>query len=419
MIFFYLSISNLLKILIAYFILEKITNNDSLFLYIFSLISIVIISISLEYSIIVPFLLFSFIFLFNIYLQDNLSVYILKMVFSIFLVDIINICLLPIERQFQVSTSSFWYLETFSYIFLICFSLILKKGIYFILNLKLEVPISNMLLILFSIREIYLLSFFLKNDIIKLSKISIVLLLFGCIFFLIFLNKKNMKLYSHVKKQSTELEYIKTYSEAMYNHYQEITQFKHDYINILSILEIFIKNNDIQNLKKYYNSHILDTKSLVNKSYINLNILDRIQIIEIKSIITIKIIQAQSKNIAINLKIDEINLIPKINLINLVRILSIILDNSIEEAQCLAQGFIYIEVLDKHDYYNIIIKNNIRENIEPLHILKSQNFSTKGLNRGLGLNILDKLTKNETNIILKTEITNYLFIQELAIMKGV
>lgn len=124
---------------------------------------------------------------------------------------------------------------------------------------------------------------------------------------------------------------------------------------------------------------------------------------------------AKEKNIDVQLEIPD--QIPAQNSLSLIRMLGIVLDNSIEELDSLKGGTLQVGIFDLEKNYLFIIKNNHRPTIESLHQLQQQGYSTKGTNRGIGLNNLMELSKKEANIALETEITEQFFIQKITVLK--
>ena len=102
----------------------------------------------------------------------------------------------------------------------------------------------------------------------------------------------------------------------------------------------------------------------------------------------------------------------------LIRILGILLDNAIEELESLNEGELLVGIFIMNGDLMFIIQNTVRENMEPLYLLKKEGFSTKGDNRGFGLANVEELILLEQRLLLETTATNEVFIQKITIMKG-
>lgn len=193
-------------------------------------------------------------------------------------------------------------------------------------------------------------------------------------------------------------------------------KFRHDYINILSTMSEYLREEDIEGLKQYFSDHITPLKSNFEMNTLQLNGIDQLKVHEIKGLITTKILQAQENHIEISVEVaDEITQI-NMELIDLSRALGIIMDNAIEASLNIENPMIQIAFIKTDNSVLIIIMNKAPKNLPKLHTLFKEGFSTKGGNRGLGLSTLKEITDNTENVLLDTTIENQYFIQKLEIM---
>ncbi|WP_425613259.1 GHKL domain-containing protein [Xylocopilactobacillus apicola] len=109
--------------------------------------------------------------------------------------------------------------------------------------------------------------------------------------------------------------------------------------------------------------------------------------------------------------IPEIN-IEKIDPFNLVRCLGIILDNAIEECKKNDAPEIRIGFFDNSGHTTIIVTNTCADKPE-ITIGKS----SKGKNRGFGLQNLHEFVNQCDNLSLSTSCSNGTFVQKLFIKK--
>jgi len=126
------------------------------------------------------------------------------------------------------------------------------------------------------------------------------------------------------------------------------------------------------------------------------------------------------ENIHVQLELNnDIYFKEKIDIIVLVRILGIFLDNSIEELKYLEKGNLSIAIfLIEKDTY-IIIENTTKNDMQSLHELKKEEFSTKGKDRGLGLSNADQLIQRYPYLLWETSIEKNKFIQTLIILNDI
>lgn len=230
---------------------------------------------------------------------------------------------------------------------------------------------------------------------------------------------KNEELKFQAQQRKLEYDMMSKYAEEIKKQYQDMRKFRHDYINILSSIEYYLDQNKIEELRQFYYTSVKQTKSLFKTNMLRLDDLQKINSIEVRSILTTKLITAQEKKIDVQIEVNET--IPSdlsVDPVILIRILGILLDNAIEELESLNEGKLLVGIFIMKDDLMFIIQNTVRKNVEPLHLLKKEGFSTKGDNRGLGLANVEELILLEQRLLLETTVTNEVFIQKITITKG-
>ena len=222
--------------------------------------------------------------------------------------------------------------------------------------------------------------------------------------------KRNMQEIENYYKYTLQIEKI--------NH--EMRKFRHDYVNILSTLSDFIREEDMEGLRDYFHSEILPMQDSMQMNAIKINGIENLKVREIKGLLTTKILQAQEKNIRISIEVPEP--IEKIDMpiINLSRVIGILLDNAIEASEKInEEPLIRIAFIKNEDTsVTFIVMNKCEPDMPKVHTLFQENFSTKGKNRGLGLSTLKELTDSTTNVLLDTTIDNNYFIQKVEILNS-
>jgi len=233
------------------------------------------------------------------------------------------------------------------------------------------------------------------------------------IILLIYVNFVNAK-YERRQKE-TEQRNLQYYTENLEQQYAAIRKFKHDYQNILLSLNSYIEDGDLEKLKQYYSSIVKMTSETITSEDFALENLSKIKAREIKSILAAKLMMAQNNEIkAIFEANEEIDNIP-INSVDLVRMLGIILDNSIEALTELGSGELFVGCFKKKSEITFIVQNTCGRNTPPFHQIWQSGFSTKGDGRGLGLPNLLELIDVYPNVRLGTNIDKGNFIQKLTI----
>jgi two-component system sensor histidine kinase AgrC len=198
--------------------------------------------------------------------------------------------------------------------------------------------------------------------------------------------------------------------EAMYN---SLRSFKHDYVNILLSLSGYIEDGDMDRLKDFFESKIFPTKNLITGEDYKLNQLSNISVLEIKSLLSAKMIYAHESGIDITIDIPDKVESFLINTVDLTRILGIFLDNAIEATLETEQPQIGLNIIQNKTGVSIIISNRFRDNGLMLHKLKQKGFSTKIGHQGIGLGNAQKIISSYNNALLETTMKCDYFTQHI------
>ncbi|MBX5319023.1 quorum-sensing sensor histidine kinase AgrC [Staphylococcus caprae] len=313
-------------------------------------------------------------------------------------------------------------------VYLISFSIwaiVLANSIKFLINrIKKSYLYTNKIYIsiisIFLVITFFILFIFTRNEDLDFQTfrlytylyVGIVLVILIILIILSYTVLREMK----YKRNLDEIETYYEYTLRIETINNEMRKFRHDYVNILSTLSEFIREDDMQGLKKYFNEQIVPLKDNMKTRSIKLNGIENLKVREIKGLITTKFLQAQEKEIPISIEVpDEIDNI-NMNTIELSRITGIILDNAIEASEALEDPLIRIAFIDNEESVTFIVMNKCSDNTPKIHELFEEGFSTKGDNRGLGLSTLKELTDENENVLLDTVIENGYFVQKVEII---
>ena len=198
--------------------------------------------------------------------------------------------------------------------------------------------------------------------------------------------------------------------EAMYN---GLRSFKHDYVNILLSLSGYIEDGDMDRLKDFFESKIFPTKNIITGGDYKLNQLSNIGVLEIKSLLSAKMIYAHESGIDITIDIPDKVESFLIDTVDLARILGIFLDNAMEATLETEQPQIGLNIIQNKTGVSIIISNRFRDNGIMLHTLKQKGFSTKIGHQGIGLGNAQKIISSYDNVLLETTMKCDYFTQHI------
>lgn len=419
----FLSHSHLLSFGINYFILDDIKNKKKINYLLILLIIFFGVIIGRSYSYmdtVVMYIFFLILSLKNV--EEGNVVFSLLIVSSACAIDSVASQVTKPFLYFAIEKQSILFLFMFFLFYYglsILSSVVYKKWGLPLIRRKKKVNLTAYLL------TISLLVYFSYGTI-SLYASTFFLKAFVAVFFLIFAIfggviiqsvSSNQDLKIEAEKKQLEYNIHQRYIEDLKKQYQGIREFRHDYINLLTSIEYYIENDEFEALKTFFNTSVQKTKNLTGTDILHADELNKIDSLDIKSILTMKLLAAQEKNLNVQIEADEgIRLNQKVDSVVLIRILGILLDNAIEEVETIEGGKLLIGIFSVKGDTIFVIENTARQKIEPMQVLKQKGFSTKGENRGLGLSNVDELTAMEPNILLETIISEERFIQKVIVI---
>lgn len=214
------------------------------------------------------------------------------------------------------------------------------------------------------------------------------------------------------------LQDLQDYTQHLEIMYNGLRSFKHDYMNILLSMSGYIANNDMGELKQFFETKIFPTKNLIDQGDYKLNQLSNIGVLEIKSLLCVKLIYAHESEIDVTIDIpDRVDSFP-MDTVDLARILGIFLDNAIEASTTAEQPQIGFNIIRHETGVSIIISNCFQDNGTALYQLKQSGFSTKTGHQGIGLSNAQKIISSYDNVLLETTMQCNCFTQHMELAFG-
>lgn len=206
---------------------------------------------------------------------------------------------------------------------------------------------------------------------------------------------------------------LQDYTRNLEDMYNSLRSFKHDYVNILLSLSGYIENGDMDRVKDFFESKIFPTKNLITEDDYKLNQLSNISVLEIKSLLSAKMIYTHESGIDVTIDIPDKVESFLIDTVDLARILGIFLDNAIEATLETEQPQIGLNIIQNKIGVSIIISNRFQNNGVMLHKLKQKGFSTKIGHQGIGLANAQKIISSYDNVLLETTMKCDYFTQHI------
>lgn len=246
----------------------------------------------------------------------------------------------------------------------------------------------------------------------ELSYISAIVLFF--ILLLIVL------LSSHLAKEKLVEEHEKRldkelldYVEKLESMHDELASFRHDYINVLLALEAGIRTKNVNEIAQVYYGVITPTLKLINDHELDLAKLSRIHIPEVRSVLRAKVGTAQQQQIKVMLDIPEKIESVSMTIISFIRIISVLVDNAIEEAVHSEEKILQIVFFEMDSQQYFIVRNSSKSEAIDLQKIYEKNHSSKAGSRGYGLFSLKRIMNKTNNATLETTYVSPYFTQTL------
>lgn len=230
---------------------------------------------------------------------------------------------------------------------------------------------------------------------------------------------------ARLQTQLAQYDSLQQYTAQVEDLYQEIRGFKHDYINILTTMQLYIDQQDWEHLKDYYYTEILPSGQSFQNSSQTLGALSNLHIPELKSLLYNKLIKAMEKHIPVHLEIRTPVEHMSAKHVDIARVMGIYLDNAIEalSEQTVSSDSaipadtsgLSVAITSDDTAVMIIIRNSCPAFSLDIQRLGTISYSTKGTNRGLGLHIASQTLQTYKNIQHDTSYGDGFFTQVLKI----
>ncbi|EKN62856.1 GHKL domain-containing protein [Schinkia azotoformans] len=297
---------------------------------------------------------------------------------------------------------------------IVLYKVILKRKMTYV-YLSFVNQLIIIVLIIVTVAIFYINVFVLHTKMLVIINIAIQLLYLSLIILLFSLLLRTTKKEYMVKQKEILQQHFSEYTKALAKVNEDMQKFRHDYMNILLSIRGYLDEKNIDGLTDYFYTYIIPTEQQTlfrNKMF---GVLEKLEVLDIKSIIASKMIQAERENIEVNLEIpqqiSQINIDP----IDLTRVIGIYLDNAIEASENIKNPCINMAFFQNTEENIIIIENKCNPDNLHLDKLFNKSFSTKGEQRGLGLLNARSILNKYDHITMNTRIEKDWFIQEIQI----
>lgn len=211
-----------------------------------------------------------------------------------------------------------------------------------------------------------------------------------------------------------DLESAEEYNKSLEILYDKVKGFKHDFDNIISTLDGYIENNDINGLKDYFEDVKKDCKITNNLAILNPRTINNPGIY---SLLNNKYFKATNLGITFDIEFFlNLNTL-QINTYEFSRMLGILIDNAIEEAEKCEDKIIKLTLIreNRNNRSVMTIQNTYSNKDVDVEKIYQKGESGKANHSGIGLWEVRNYVKKSNNLDLFTKKTDKFFIQELSI----
>ena len=239
-------------------------------------------------------------------------------------------------------------------------------------------------------------------------------IVFICLLLIFFaMNAKKVQVEREIalNQKKFEQEHLQTYTDEIVALYNEIRGFRHDYAGMLVSMQMAIDSKDLQEIDRIYNQVLVKANQKLRSDKYTYFDLNNIEDSALRSLIAQSIVYARNKDVEFTLEVKDIITRLSIDLLDLVRIMSVLLNNAVEGAAESSSKQMEVAVIKMDLETVIVIQNSCRITMTPSEDLFELGFSTKGRNRGIGLNNVKEILDKYENIILETEMEDSKFRQ--------
>ena len=227
---------------------------------------------------------------------------------------------------------------------------------------------------------------------------------------------KSISVKEEMRLQENDLQQLAEYNRELENNMENIRNIKHDVKNLFLTMGGFVDKSNDEEMKAFYAENIVPfAKQELQKNDLYMK-LANVQDESMKSFLYFKVMQGIEQGVDMDLQVQIGNADNSFCMgqIDLIRILGILLDNAIEEAK-ICDGTVMTSIKEDEREYVFSISNTVRRQIREKGVVAGT--TDKGLGRGNGLLIVNKLIHKYNNVLLNSFFKEDRFVQCLRIEK--
>ena len=242
-----------------------------------------------------------------------------------------------------------------------------------------------------------------------------------CFFFFV-VSLFHMKIERDQYRKNLALEY-KEFSEQQMSRYMAEIQslysivrgFRHDLGNLVISMSLAIEEKNISEIQRIHREVLEEGYKKINTEELSGFNLVNIRDSALRSILIRGWLDARDAGVEMTFETSEpIEQLP-VDLLDIVRIVGILVTNALEASKEAEEKKVHIAIFSISKIVYLVIHNTTNEITFDIRKIYEEGYSTKGENRGLGLNNVRKILANYGTMFLETELQENRFLQVLKI----
>ena len=251
----------------------------------------------------------------------------------------------------------------------------------------------------------------------KFIIIGIVILMFGMQLMYIRMLVKTSQLKEHLLREQQEKNTMEEYNSNLAKNIQAMREIKHDIRNIFFTMGEYVDRSNDQTLIEYYHEKVVPFASQefkMNDLYVSLQ---KVRSESLRAFLYYKLMQGMENQVDMQLQVamDGSYFTGFKNLPDIIRILGIFIDNAIEEAVLTNEAVVKLMIRENQGTMSFAVKNTVRDVTKESGVVKGT--STKGIGRGLGLEIASKIVDKYDDLLWNSYFQDGLYVQIISAEK--
>lgn len=214
-----------------------------------------------------------------------------------------------------------------------------------------------------------------------------------------------------IQQKKEEQRQLQLYTDEIVGLYNEIRGFRHDYAGMLTSLQTGINSGDMKEVERIFHNVLSQANIFLRSDDYTFFELNNVQDTALRSVLIQTIFKARECGVEIVFEMKDVIETLPMKLLDLVRVASVLLNNAVEGAAESPSKTMNVSLVKLDKEIVFVIQNSRQSRYINLEEIYEVGFSTKGENRGLGLNNVKEIIDKYDEVILETDIETNYFIQ--------